>query len=67
LINKRLLLSKAFSVFACFHAPFVFVLDLIQTFDVLVKGAYNATPRVVWGSGRLRSPLGRFEGLDLTG
>ena len=37
LINKRLLLAKAFCVFACFHAPFVFVLDLIQAFDVLVK------------------------------
>jgi hypothetical protein len=37
LINKRLLLSKALCVFACFHAPFVFVLDLIQAFDVLVK------------------------------
>jgi len=35
--NKRLLLAKAFCVFACFHAPFVFFLDLIQAFDVLVK------------------------------
>ena len=34
LINKRLLLAKAFCVFACFHASFVFVLDLIQAFDV---------------------------------
>ena len=37
LINKRLLLAKAFCVFAGLHAPFVFVLDLIKTFDVLVK------------------------------
>jgi hypothetical protein len=37
LINKRLLPSKAFCVFACVHAPFVFVLDLIQTFDVFAK------------------------------
>jgi hypothetical protein len=37
LINKRFLPSKAFCVFACVHASFVFVLDLIQAFDVLVK------------------------------
>ena len=37
LINKRLLPSKAFCIFTSFHAPFVFVLNLIQKFDVLVK------------------------------
>jgi hypothetical protein len=29
--------------------------------------AHSDKPRVVWGSGRLRGPLSRFEGLLLAG